>query len=121
MNDSWIAHNGGIDAAYLDRYQPEVIMFHADFSPIYPPSGTAEAGSWHGMVLTLKNYAEAKGYELAAVFGVSPRDTHYYYVKPDFPDSQTITGMIRGLEEEGYIFGSRTINFIHYPRSENDR
>jgi hypothetical protein len=121
LNDSWIAHQGGIDAAYLNRYNPEVIMFHTDFSPLSPPPESAEAGSWLAMVLTLKQYAEANGYELAAVYGSSPRDTHYYYVRPGFPDSAAIIDGIRAMEAEGYIFGGRSINFINYQRSENDR
>jgi hypothetical protein len=121
LNDSWIAHHGGVDAAYLGRYNPEVIMFHADFSPLSPPPDSAEAGSWLGMVLTLKQYAEANGYELAAVFGSSPRDTHYYYVRPGFPDSAAIIEDIRAIEAEGYIFGGRSINFINYQRREYDR
>ena len=34
LNDEWIAHNGGITADYLDRYKPELIIFHAHFSPL---------------------------------------------------------------------------------------
>ncbi len=121
LNDSWIAHHGGIDAAYLNRYNPEVIMFHADFSPLSPPPESAEAGSWLEMVLTLKQYAEANGYELAAVYGASLRDSHYYYVRQGFTDSAAIIDGIRDMEAEGYNFGGRSINFINYQRSENDR
>lgn len=119
LNDSWIAHNGGISAEYLDRYRPEVIMFHADFSPLLPPG---EGGDkWKQMVLNLKQYAEAHQYELAAVFGPTPDNTHYYYVRPDFADSDVIVQKIRDMEESGYYFGSRSINFNNFQRSDHDR
>ncbi len=34
LNDEWIAHHGEITADYLDRYKPELIIFHAHFSPL---------------------------------------------------------------------------------------
>jgi hypothetical protein len=118
LNDSWIAHNGGISAEYIDRYKPEVIMFHADFSPLLPP---VEGGDkWKQMVLTLKQYAEAHQYELAAVFGPTPENTHYYYVRPDFADSTVIVQKIRDMEKTGYYFGARSINFINFQRSNHD-
>ena len=103
LNDRFVAHNGAITEEYLDRYRPEVILFHAYFSP-----GTPEAGPrienrslgppWYKMVMTLKTYAERNGYVLAAVFGRNAYDTHYYYVRSGFARSREITDRIRALD-----------------------
>ncbi len=98
LNDAWIAHNGRITAEYLQRYRPELILFHADFSPIAPPRST-QGDAWFEMTITLKQYAEQNGYLLAAVYGQRPTDTHYYYVRPDFADSAEI---VRRIRENGY-------------------
>jgi hypothetical protein len=102
LNDAWIVHHGGITEEYLDRYAPEVIALHAYFSPAAPPSeaGTPERGlgrEWFEMVTTLQRYAAARGYRLAAVFGRNPTDTHYYYVRTGFPESDTIATRIRRM------------------------
>lgn len=95
LNDQWIAHNGTITADYLDQYKPQVIMFHAFFSTLVPPNGK---GAWTDMVLTLMNYAESNNYILAANFGDSPYETHYYYVRRDFADSAEIIARIRSTQ-----------------------
>jgi hypothetical protein len=102
LNDAWIAHHGGITEEYLDRYAPEVIALHAYFSPAAPPvaPGAPERGlgrQWFDMVTTLQRYAVGRGYTLAAVFGRHPADTHYYYVRPGFPESETIATRIRAM------------------------
>src|SRR5579872_4050097 len=72
LNDQWIAHNGQITSAYLDRYKPELIMFHASFSPIVPITTPTNVEpwfvNWFPMVMTLKHYAETHHYILAAAF-----------------------------------------------------
>ncbi|HVR70763.1 MAG TPA: hypothetical protein VMT87_07945 [Vicinamibacteria bacterium] len=102
LNDAWIAHHGGITEDYLERYRPEVMAFHAYFSPAVPPAeaGARERGlgpAWFDMVMTMQRYAVSRGYTLAAVFGRHPRDTHYYYVRPGFPESEALAARIRGL------------------------
>jgi len=119
LNDEWIAHNGGITSDYLDRYKPEVIVFHAHFSPLVPPSTPDHYPdpAWFAMTMTLKNYAESHHYILAAVYGVTPYDTHYYYVRPDFADSQTIVKLVSRLH--GYAWaadgGTKAVNFAGMP------
>ena len=119
LNDEWIAHNGGITADYLDRYKPELIIFHAHFSPLDPPTTPDHYldPAWFAMTMTLKNYAESHHYILAAIFGVTPYDTHYYYVRPDFADSQTIVHLISKFR--GYSWaadqGNKAVNFIDHP------
>lgn len=109
LNDSWIAHNGGITGEYLAQIDPEIIMFHADFSPLNPKDEAGDA--WGAMTLTLENYARSNGYALAAAYGESPADTHYYYVRPDFPESDEIIEFIQSLDGGGYHYGSPTFDF----------
>jgi len=119
LNDEWIAHNGGITSDYLDRYKPELIVFHAHFSPLAPPASPEHYPDpvWYAMTMTLKNYAENHHYVLAAIYGVTPYDTHYYYVRPDFADSQTIVKLITKLH--GYAWaadgGTKAVNFADIP------
>jgi hypothetical protein len=114
LNDSHIAHSGGVDAAYLDRYRPEIITFHAYFSPGVPDHGPRVENRslglpWYRMVMTLKSYAESRGYVLAACFGRNAWDTHYYYVRTGFPYSAELVAMIRGLD---YAWdGEPTVDF----------
>ncbi|HEY7922626.1 MAG TPA: hypothetical protein VII62_05545 [Vicinamibacteria bacterium] len=103
LNDPYIAHHGGIDEAYLERYRPELIVFHAYFSPRVADHGerveTRSLGRpWYRMVMTLKGYAEANGYMLAACFGRNEWDTHYYYVRRGFPQGREITERLRALD-----------------------
>ena len=109
LNDAWIAHNGGITQEYLAKVNPEVIMFHADFSPVYPKTEAGDA--WGSMVMTLDTYARENGYILAAAYGDSPVDTHYYYVRPDFPESADIVAFIRSLDGGAYHYGSHTVDY----------
>jgi hypothetical protein len=114
LNDSWITHNGDVTAEYLDRYQPQVIAFHAYYSPLVPPKLIEKnlAQDWFRMTITLKDYAEQKGYVLAAVFGDSPYDTHYYYVQPDFPDGGQIIKQITTMSKYyWFATGKKAINY----------
>jgi hypothetical protein len=103
LNDPWIAAHGLITSKYLDRYRPEVIVFHAYFSPGAPDSGPrienrALGPRWYQMVMTLKGYAESRGYVRAAVFGRTTDDTHWYFVRTGFPQSAEIVARLRGLD-----------------------
>jgi len=109
LNDQWIAHNGGITKDYLELNNPEIIMLHGLFSPITPIE--QEERKWFSMVMTLKEYAEENGYILAASYGDSPYDTHYYYVWPDFPDSQEIVQRIQSMDYYWYVTGEKSINY----------
>ena len=114
LNDAWIARNGSITQEYLERYRPEVILFHAYFSPETPDTGPRIASRslglpWYRMVMTLKRYAEENDYILAAVYGRNAWDTHHYYVRRGFADSQAIVDRIRTL---AYAWdGEPTANF----------
>jgi hypothetical protein len=118
LNDQFIAHNGGLTAEYLDEYKPHIIMFHDYYSPLVPPKLTDAnlAQRWFSMTITMKDYAEANGYVLAAVFGDSPYDTHYYYVRPDFADSERLIEQISTMKKYYWpTTGKKSINYANYP------
>jgi hypothetical protein len=109
LNDQWITHYGGITFEYLDRYKPEIIMFHGYFAePFVHPRGV---GTWHDMVMVLKIYAEENHYILAAAFGETPHDTHHYYVRRDFVDSDEIVNKIRSMDYYWYGPKRKTKNY----------
>ncbi len=117
LNDQFIAHNGSLTAEYLDRYKPEIIMFHDYYSPLVPPKLTEAnlAQRWFSMTITMKEYAEANGYMLAAVFGDSPYDTHYYYVRPDFADSKRLIQQISTMKKYyWFATGKKSLNYAQY-------
>ncbi|MFI5007385.1 MAG: hypothetical protein ACHQKZ_08090 [Solirubrobacterales bacterium] len=114
LNDRFIAHNGAVTEEYLDRYRPEVIAFHAYFSPGVVQEGPRVENRslgprWYRMVMTLKTYAERNGYVLAACFGRNAWDTHWYYVRTGFPQSGEIVARIRALDY--YWDGEPTVDF----------
>ncbi len=114
LNDEWIAHNGGVTPAYLDQYKPALIVFHAYFSPLVPPKLTQDnlAQDWFRMTITLNDYAESHGYILAAAFGDSPYETHYYYVRSDIPDSDRLVRAIGGMKNYYWFStGKKAINY----------
>jgi hypothetical protein len=117
LNDPFIVHHGGLTADYLDEYKPQIIMFHDYYSPLVPPKLTEGnlAQKWFSMTILMKEYAESHGYILAAVFGDSPYDTHYYYVRPDFADSQRLVEQISNMKNYYYpTTGKKSINYAVY-------
>ena len=117
LNDQFIAHNGSITVEYLDLYKPHIIMFHDYYSPLVPPKLTEAnlAQRWFSMTIMLKTYAEENGYVLAAVFGDSPYDTHYFYVRSDFEDSANLVERISEFRDYFYpTTGKRSINYAKY-------
>lgn len=118
LNDQFIAHNGGLTVEYLDKYKPHIIMFHDYYSPLVPPKLTDAnlAQRWFSMTILMKDYAEANGYILAAIFGDSPYDTHYYYVRSDFEDSKRLVEQISKMTRYAYpTTGKKSINYAIYP------
>jgi hypothetical protein len=114
LNDQFVAHNGGLTVDYLDLYKPEIIMFHDYYSPLVPPKLTEAnlAQKWFSMTTLMKKYAEDNGYVLAGVFGDSPYDTHYYYVRSDFVDSEQLIEQISKMENYYYpTTGKKSINY----------
>ena len=115
LNDTWIARHGGITEDYLDRYRPEVIMFHAYYSPLEDPGPRAETSglgpAWYRMCRTLQAYAERNGYRLAAAFGREPSHTHVYYVRAGFADTDAVFAAIRSFDYVWYQDGRPSTNF----------
>ena len=115
LNDTWIARHGGITEAYLERYRPEVVMFHAYYSPLEEPGPRAETSglgpAWFRMCRTLQSYAQRRGYRLAALFGREPSHVHAYYVRAGFPDAAALAAAIRGFDYVWYQDGQRATNF----------
>ncbi len=114
LNDAFIAHRGAVTEEYLERYRPEVIVFHAYFSPGVSQEGPRVENRslgprWYRMVMTLKQYAEHNHYALAACFGRNAWDTHWYYVRTGFPQSPEIAARIRALPY--YWDGEPTVDF----------
>ena len=107
LNDQWIAHHGAITADYIAQQQPDVIMIHADYTPLSRPEvmgrgisdGPAIAG-WGRMVNTVEQYAVAHQYRLAASYGSTTAFSYYYYVRPACPDADAIVAGIRALRPE---------------------
>lgn len=118
LNDQFIAHNGGLTREYLDQHKPHIIMFHDYYSTLVPPK-LSEANlsqRWFGMTILMKEYAEENDYVLAAIFGDSPYDTHYYYVRSDFEDSERLIKQISTMKKYYYpITGKKSINYAGYP------
>ncbi len=117
LNDAWIARYGEVTPEYLDRYRPHLIVFHAYYSPVFPPKASERnmAQAWFRMTITLKDYAEQRGYILAAAFGHAPDDVHYYYVRPDFADSARLAKQIASIRR--YIWwtdGRPAINYAKF-------
>ncbi len=86
LNDSHIAHRG-LDAAYLDRSRPAILMFNG----VYAPLAAEDDHAWNRMNATLRSYAEARDYCLLFAYGESPhRHVHHYYIRGDiaagYPD-----------------------------------
>ena len=117
-NDQWIAHNGEITEEYLDRQRPDIIIWHEFFSPLCPPSSD-RGGSWFRQVMTLQKYAERHNFTLAAVFGVSPRNTHYYYVRSDLSEHDEILQCIRSIDYCWYENGRKCTNYAEFLPLEN--
>lgn len=118
LNDQFIAHNGALTKEYLDRYKPHIIMFHDYYSTLVPPRLTEAnlAQRWFSMTILMKEYAEENGYVLAAIFGDSPYDTHYYYVRSDFEDSERLIEQISTMKKYYFpITGKKSINYAGFP------
>jgi hypothetical protein len=110
LNDKWIAHHGMITDDYLKSHSPALIMLHAGFGPLDPPPPDSSE-PWMHQVLTLRRYAERHNYVLAAAFGISPADTHYYYVLPSLPDADDIVRGIRATEYMWVGGGGKAVNY----------
>jgi hypothetical protein len=113
LNDSWIAHNGRITDAYLDKHRPAIIMFHARYTPLTP---VRRVDRWDEMVATLQSYARTRNYILAAVYTDMPYSSsaHWYYVRPDLEDTEALLRCIREVNYTYFLSGKRAIDLRDY-------
>ena len=96
LNDEYVAHHG-LDFDYLDQQHPAIIMYHQVKNP-HPPR-------WADMVKLLREYAEARGFELAAVVErKGPEDLHVYWVDPKNPDADALIKAITDHDEFIYQY-----------------
>ena len=96
LNDATIAVRGRLTSEDVERYHPMIVMWHDFGSPVTPPAEN-RVGPWADMVATLQRYVDARGFVLAADFGIQPDDTHYYWVAPDIPECQELVTAIRAM------------------------
>jgi hypothetical protein len=89
-------------------------MWYGYFSPTHPLAPELNGSPWSLQVLTLKKYAERNNFTLAAVFGISPVETHYYYVRSDLPENNEIVRSIRSSAYAWYDHGRKCKNFIDF-------
>lgn len=89
LNDPRVVSDHGMTESYLSATDPDVIMFHAYYTPRTQPP--APADDWDAMVRTLHDFAVCHGYHLAAAFAPEPTQAHYYFVKPAWRDAGRFT------------------------------
>jgi len=113
LNDQEIAHQGTITARRLEAFDPDVIVFHAPFSPVLEKgcAGPEFIPGWNEMTSRLKQFATQHHYRLVAAYGVDPYDSFYHYVRKDFPDSDALVAAIRSTDYVLPAADGRAINF----------
>jgi hypothetical protein len=122
LNDQRIAHGGTITARQLEAFNPEVIMFHAAFSPVVREGcvGPEFQPGWDEMTLRLEQFATQHHYRLVAAYGIQPYDTFYHYVRRDFPDSDSIVAAIRSTKYLLPSLNETAMNFAAVRGAEDD-
>ncbi|MBI5877729.1 MAG: hypothetical protein HZB53_08770 [Chloroflexi bacterium] len=109
LNDPWITHNGGLTEQYLDSVKPDLIMFHAYFTPMVPP--IEPPTEWGTMTMIANQYAVGHNYVLAAAFvGNVPSESHYYYVRPDSKLRGELVQRIRSFDYAWWGTGTSARN-----------
>lgn len=111
LNDQWIAHHGLVTKEYLDRNKPDLLVWHGYFSPFHPVDPGLLRSPWGHQTLVLYEYAKQYQFTPAGVFGMSPQDTHCYYVRPGIPDHDELVRLIRSLDYAWYENGGKSTNF----------
>jgi hypothetical protein len=113
LNDQKIAHEGTITARRLEAFNPDVIVFHASFSPVLKEGcvGPEFNPGWNEMTFRLRRFATQHHYRLVAAYGINPYDSFYHYVRKDFPDSDSLVAAIRSTSYVLPGVGEPAINF----------
>jgi hypothetical protein len=130
LNDAHIAHFG-ISEGYLDQYQPELIMYHLAQWGTYQnfDAELHEAGQPIGPLKedkaarVMHEYALHHGYILAAAYGDTACNLHFFWIKPDTPDTDELVAYIRNTPyyflDSGFLSSDFRNNLPHDPCTMN--
>jgi hypothetical protein len=110
LNDPVVARRGPA-WDYLDARQPDLIVFYAYFAPGRPRGPGHYELSWFRLISSVQDYAESRGYLLAACYGPTREETHYYYVRSGARDRDELVRTLRGLDYRWWKDGRRCENF----------
>jgi hypothetical protein len=99
LNDAYIAHHG-LSEAYLDRYKPELLLYHTHQVVAGPSGGASDAVILASDELgqagrIMQSYALHHSYTLAAAYGDSVCNLHFFWIKNDSQDSEQLIKLIR--------------------------
>lgn len=108
LNDSRIAHDGRLTHEYLSTRAPEVILYHSFSSPFERGPGRETLRGWNEMVGTLEAYIQAHDYALVAAYGNSTTETHWYFVRRDLSDHESLA---RAITEVSYDWLGPCVNW----------
>jgi arabinofuranosyltransferase len=126
LNDAHIAHEG-ISEQYLDRYQPELMMYHLSSAVSYPnfEAELHEAGQPIGStkedkaIRVMHQYALHHDYILAAAYGDWACNMHFFWVKPGTADTDELVNYIRNTPyyflDSGKLSADYRNNLAHFP------
>jgi hypothetical protein len=130
LNDVHIAHYG-ISEVYLDRYKPELLLYHVSDLGSYKDFDAAlhEAGQPIGPLKedraarVMHQYALHHGYVLAAAYGDSVCNLHFFWVKAGTADTDEIVSYIRDTPyyfmDSGLLSADYRNDLPHYPCTMN--
>jgi hypothetical protein len=121
LNDATIAHEG-LTEEYLDRYKPELILYHMyNFTP---PGGLmqrdhADVARRDGNAIKVMHaYAVHHNYILAAAYGADPCSLHFFYIRPNTPDTDAIVNYLRTTSYYFLDLGILSTDFRNGVRKE---
>jgi arabinofuranosyltransferase len=115
LNDAVVARRGPA-WDYLDARRPDVIVFYAYYSPGMPRGPGRGHPRWFQLVSSVEDYALSHGYVLAACYGETREETHYYYVREASPDAPALVRALGSLDYYWWRDGGRCENFAAAPR-----
>ncbi|MFX0137578.1 MAG: hypothetical protein ACFFDN_28325 [Candidatus Hodarchaeota archaeon] len=115
LNDEKIAHNG-LSEEYIGEFNPEIVSFH-NYEEQYSINWK-NGNPWLKMNYLLYNYAIERNYTLACIIksfvqkGIKTEDNGYqwYFIKPNFLDSQEILIKINNISGVSYFFNGGVFN-----------
>jgi len=111
LNDEYIAHNG-YNSEYIDRYSPDLIMFHAGSSgdPVPPNCSTDGWNSgWGRMNEITYNYAVKNNYILATIIRRPGGTYNWYFVKKSNPHADEIVQIISNVDADHVKYNYNSI------------